>query len=466
MGAGVSNWCLARAVSKDGHLGVVSGTALDAILIRRLQLGDCGGHMRRALEAFPVPEIAQRILTRYFNQDGLPEEAHFKLASGFRVEAPRPLVDLTVAANFVEVFLAKEGHAGRIGINLLEKIQLPTLPSLFGAMLAGVDTVLMGAGIPRAIPGILDRLSQWKPVEMKAHVVGALEDESFFTRFNPIEWLRTHLPTGKLPELKRPDFLAIVSSNVLAQTLARKATGEVNGFVVEGHQAGGHNAPPRGKMQLNELGEPIYTAKDVTNLEKLGKLGIPFWLAGGRASAEGLQDALAQGATGIQVGTAFAFCEESGFDPMIKKQVRQEVMRGKMEVFTDPRCSPTGFPFKVLQLPGTLSSKDVYEGRSRRGCDLCYLRQLYRRDDGTVGYRCPAEPVDQYLKKGGELSDTEGRMCVCNALISAAGMGQRYADGFEEPPLVTSGDDVNAIRTLINPKTGTYSARDVLISCS
>ena len=46
-----------------------------------------------------------------------------------------------------------------VGINLLTKIQAPTLPSLYGAMLAGVDAVLMGAGIPREIPKVLDRLA-------------------------------------------------------------------------------------------------------------------------------------------------------------------------------------------------------------------------------------------------------------------------------------------------------------------
>ena len=36
MGAGVSNWRLAQAVAKLGQLGVVSGTALDLVLARRL----------------------------------------------------------------------------------------------------------------------------------------------------------------------------------------------------------------------------------------------------------------------------------------------------------------------------------------------------------------------------------------------------------------------------------------------
>jgi len=57
--------------------------------------------------------------------------------------------ELAVVAGFVEVFLAKEGHRGLVGINFLEKIQLPTPATLYGALLAGVDYVLVGAGIPR-----------------------------------------------------------------------------------------------------------------------------------------------------------------------------------------------------------------------------------------------------------------------------------------------------------------------------
>lgn len=38
MGIGVSAWTLARAVSRLGQLGVVSGTALEAVLARRLQM--------------------------------------------------------------------------------------------------------------------------------------------------------------------------------------------------------------------------------------------------------------------------------------------------------------------------------------------------------------------------------------------------------------------------------------------
>lgn len=53
MGVAVSDWRLARAVSLTGQLGVVSGTAVDVLMTRRLQSGDPGGHVRRALAAFP-----------------------------------------------------------------------------------------------------------------------------------------------------------------------------------------------------------------------------------------------------------------------------------------------------------------------------------------------------------------------------------------------------------------------------
>jgi len=159
LGAGISNWRLAKAVSQTGNLGVVSGTALDSILARRLQLGDPDSDMRRALKQFPDQDIAQRIIDTYYIPNGKAEEIPFKLVSLFTDHPRQSLLELTIAANFVEVFLAKESHEGLVGINFLEKIQLPNLPSLYGAMLAGVDYILMGAGIPREIPGALDALA-------------------------------------------------------------------------------------------------------------------------------------------------------------------------------------------------------------------------------------------------------------------------------------------------------------------
>ena len=74
-----------------------------------------------------------------------------------------------------------------------------------------------------------------------------------------------------------------------------------------------------------------------------------------------------------------------------RRRLLQEAVAGTARVVTDRLASPTGFPFKVAQLEGTLSEQDVYLSRARV-CDLGYLREAYRKDDGRLGYRCSAEP--------------------------------------------------------------------------
>ncbi len=456
MGVAVSNWALARAVSRLGQLGVVSGTALAVVLVRRLQLGDSDGQMRHALAQFPLPAMAERILSDYYIPGGKSSRAPFKLTPVPNVPSRCSLVELTVVANFVEVFLAKEGHDGRVGINYLERIQVPTLPSIYGAMLAKVDYILMGAGIPRAVPGALDLLAQGQTASLPVDVEGALPGEKLTTSFDPQDFF-----AGLAPQLRRPFFLGIISSAALALTLARKASGRVDGFIIEGPTAGGHNAPPRGPLQLTAEGEPVYGARDIPELDKIRALGLPFWLAGSYGRPGKLAEALSLGAAGIQVGTLFAFCQESGLQSEIKRQLIAASRLGQMRVFTDPVASPTGFPFKIAQLDTTLSSSPNYLARPRI-CDLGYLRHLYRKADGTIGYRCPAEVQDQYRRKGGAIQDTLGRRCICNALLAAAGFPQIRADGQAELPIVTAGDDLSQIAKYMGPDRDSYSVADVL----
>jgi len=342
-----------------------------------------------------------------------------------------------------------------VGINLLEKIQLATLPSLYGAMLADVDYVLMGAGIPRAIPGVLDQFAAGEAAQLRIDVTGAQPGEEFYTQFDPAALWRQPPPV-----LARPKFLAIVSSATLALTLAKKSSGRVDGFIVEGDVAGGHNAPPRGPLQLSPGGEPVYGPRDVPDLAKIRELGLPFWLAGAYARPEKLREALTLGATGIQAGTVFAFCEESGIRPELKREAIRSSRAGHAKVFTDPAASPTGFPFKVMQLPGTLSEPAVYAGRERI-CDLGGLREVYRQDDGTIGYRCPAAPVDAYVRKGGRIEDTVGRKCLCNGLAATVGLGQSK-HGTAEPPLITAGDEVADLARLVPAGAESYRAEDVI----
>ncbi len=453
MGVAVSGWRLAQAVSRRGQLGVVSGTALDAVLARRLQEGDPGGDVCRALARFPDQAVAAEVLADHYIPGGRPAGSAFANVPMYTAGATRKRHGLAAAGGFVEVFLAREGHEGRVGINFLEKIQLPTPATLYGAMLAGVDFVLVGAGIPRDVPALLDGLARHAAVRLPLHVSGAAADDTFELSFDPGSVVAS--PPGPLP---RPRFLAIVASATLAQSLARHG-GRVDGFIVEGPTAGGHNAPPRGPLTLSADGEPVYGPRDAVDLARLKALGLPFWLAGSTATPRALAEAKAQGTAGVQVGTLFAFCEESGVDPALRARALERIRTGEARVFTDPLASPTGFPFKVLQMPGTLSDTEVSDARARR-CDLGYLREMYRRSDGTIGYRCPGEPVEDYVRKGGALEETRGRKCICNGLVATVGLGQ-WREGRPEPAIVTSGDDLRGVAALLEGRSR-YSASDVL----
>jgi nitronate monooxygenase len=452
LGAAVSDWRLANAVARTGQLGVVSGTGIDTVFARRLQDGDRGGHMRRGMERFPIRRAAEEAMRRYYRPEGrAPGEPYMILPLYRQVIAPAR-EELTMLAAFVEVFLAREGHDAPVGINLLTKIQMPTLPTLYGAMLAGVDYVLMGAGIPLEIAGVLDLLAGHHPARLRFDVEGLPSDAVEYLEFDP----GSHWETTPEP-LARPKFIPIVASNFLATMLARKASGRVDGFVIEGPKAGGHNAPPRGEQRINDRGEPVYGERDEVNLEKIRELGLPFWVAGGAGQPERLVAARKAGAAGLQVGTLFAFCDESAFSEPLKRSVLAHAARGEVDVRTDPRASPTGYPFKVVNWAGNPSLAVTRV----RVCDMGYLRVAFLAADGKVDYRCPGEPEAAYVKKGGKIEDTIGRQCLCNSLLSVIGHPQIRADGATEPPIVTSGDALAAIGAFLGGRTS-YTAADVV----
>lgn len=458
MGVGVSDWRLARAVSRSGQLGVVSGTAIDVVLARRLQDGDPDGDMRRALSAFPDQRIAAWILDAYFIPGGRPVAEKYRPVPRHTLASAARLVELTVAAAFCEVWLAKEGHAGTVGLNVLRKIELPLPATVYGAILAGVDAVLVGAGNPGEIPALVTGLARHEDVTIDVRVMGARSSDGFGRMpFSP----KAVLPDTTVA-CARPQVLAVVASTDLARGLAHDPATRPDGFVIEGEIAGGHNAPPRGPHREDDYGQPIYDERDEVDLPAILALGLPVWLAGGYGTPEGLRSALALGATGVQVGTTFAFCDESGFTPSIKAQVRTLAGSGDLVVRSDWRASPTGFPFRVAQVPDTLSDPSISSAR-KSVCDLGVLRTAYLSGKGEVDFRCPAEPETAYLRKGGREVNRTGRVCLCNALLASAGLGQVRPGGVVEPPLVTSGTDLSGVVSLTGAAPGGgYTAADVV----
>lgn len=450
MGLYISTPFLANSVSRKGGIGTVSGVAADRVVARILQLGDFGGHFRRALANFPFKKMADWVVENYFVEGGVEPGTPFKKVPIFTLPPTEKMITLTICANFALVWLAKESHKGEIAINYLEKIQMPHVYNFVGAMLAGVDCITMGAGIPNQVPGILDSLSSGCRASYEVDVEDG-ENKTIRTEFDSEKFFGT-----SLSGLHRPDFVPIVSTDVLASFLAKKSSGAIQGIVVEGPTAGGHNAPPRGKLLTNSVGEPIYGERDRPNWAKLRELELPFWVGGGCASPAALSEAVANGASGIQVGSIFALCNESGLEINLRIMVCKMAMDGPAKVRTSLTASPTGFPFKVLSVPSSIADVALYCNRASI-CNQGVLLKPFVTKLGSLGYRCSAEPIDVYLAKGGKKDKTAGVYCICNGLMSAAGLGD-----YLEPATVTLGDDLSFVAKLTDSPARGYSVADAM----
>jgi NAD(P)H-dependent flavin oxidoreductase YrpB (nitropropane dioxygenase family) len=443
MGVYISSPFLANVVSRNGGLGTVSGVMPERILARILGRGDIGGHYRRALSNFPFPRVSKQVLDAFYIEEHNPKGVSLREAPFFTVNPSALLIALSICANYAFVYLAKEGHENPVSINYLEKIAMPHIYAITGAMLAGVDFITMGAGIPLQIPEVINALAVGKTAEYRIPVTG-LNITSHTMSFNPGDFFRE-----KIPPLKKPGFIPIIASNLLASIFMKKLPeGSVYGFVVEEPTAGGHNAPPR-------KGD-VYSSRDEVDYEGIAKFGLPFWIGGSKASPEKLRWAKSVGATGIQAGSIFALCEESGMDPLIRKKVRALGFNGSIEIRTDRKVSPTGFPFKVVVLPESLSEEGVYLARSR-ACPHGALRTLFEGPDGSIGYRCPGEPVGAYVRKLGKVEETAGARCLCSGLMATASLG-----GGDEPPVITMGDDVGFLTSLMSSAEDSHGVIEAL----
>ena len=206
MGVYVSNWRLAQAVAKEKPgvtAGTVSGTGLDIVYSRLLQLGDPGGHIRQALHAFDKKfgiEIGQKIINRFFIEGGKNPDTRFKYPPKQLLRTPNgndqlpmvnepdsvteltlddEVIEILIATGFAETWLAKQGHTGSIFMNFLYKVELPLIYTLYGAMLAGIDGVIVGAGNPDGLAAICSQLTQHQVVTKSLTVLYRQSGEDF-----------------------------------------------------------------------------------------------------------------------------------------------------------------------------------------------------------------------------------------------------------------------------------------------
>jgi NAD(P)H-dependent flavin oxidoreductase YrpB (nitropropane dioxygenase family) len=408
------------------------------------------------LQAYPDREIVEWLAATYYVESGRRAGAAYRLLPIHRFRPTVRSQRVLAAATFSEVALAKEGHEGLVGVNLLAKLKRYTLPCLYGAMLAGVDAVFMGAGIPIEEAEELPKLAAGERARLRLEVDTMLAPEGAGAFYYELD------PADLVPEVRPlpcPAFYPVVSSDLLAGILRKKLPeGALAGFVVEGPTAGGHNAPPRNKgVDADE--NPVYDQRDQADLARIAALGLPFYLAGGYGRPERLAEALAAGAAGVQVGSLFSLADESGYPAEEKAALIAGLHRGALRVRTDGRVSGTGFPFKVVEAEGTLGVPANLAGRTRI-CDLGYLQTAYVDERGRVQGRCPAEPVADYVRKGGRAEDTHRRACLCNALTANIGLGQVQKGG-PEGRLYTAGDDLVHL-PLGSAERPAYSAADVI----
>lgn len=452
MGIDISIPSLGNKVSRLGGYGTVSGVVAGTVLARRLQLGDIGGHYRRALAHFPFPEIAEQVLEAYFVAGGILPCAQFKPVPMFTLNPSNLLIALTVCANFCLVWLAKEGHGGPIAINFLEKVQLSLIYGLVGAMLAGVDEVTAGAGIPIQIPGILDAIAAGRNPAYEVDATIADKKGTVRIEFDLIKFFRKHLP-----KMKRPGFIPIIGTHVLAEYLASKCSSTIEGFVVELPPAGGHVVRPRGIIRYDDFGEPIYDPiRDMPNwgrmVNLMRKLGLPWWVGGDCASPEKLAWAKSIGATGVQVGGIMASSRESGERDDLRRRKNRLAYRNELLVKTDMSASPTGFPFKLTNL----TDRDQLALRTPK-CTHGALVEVCIDEKGHDFYRCPAEPIKDYLRKGGNIEKTKGVVSLCNGLFGNSQIG-----GPGEIPTQTYSSKFAFIRELLTDENGDYGVEDAM----
>lgn len=456
MGIAVSSWQLAKRVAELGEIGVISGTSIDSVMVRELQEGDPCGRIE-ALQQYPDQEIVDEIIDTYYVEGGIDDGESYKLIPMHRFDPTVRSQRILSAASFSEVRLAQQGHDGIIGINLLAELKRFSLPALYGAMLAEVDRILMGAGIPKEEAEQVPKLARGEPARLQIEVDTSQYDDpkdNYYYEMDPADLL-DEPPT----DLPKPDFYPIIASDVLAKILDHKLDRDtIAGWIIEGPVAGGHNAPPRNK-ETDEDGNPIYDERDVVDLSRVDELGYPYYLAGGYGSPERMQLAMDAGAEGVQVGSLFSLTDEAGYPEEDTRELIRQIHTGEISVRTDGRLSPTGFPFKVVEMEDTLGIPENQKQRTRI-CDLGYLQKAYLDEKGRLRARCPSEPVEAYVKKGGDREDTEGRGCLCNGLMANIGLGQNQKWG-KEGKVFTGGDELENL-PLGSSEEPHYDAQDVI----
>ena len=305
MGVGVSLSPLARAVAQEGGGGIISSACLDRLLSKR------NGKKLNVYEAA-----------------------------------------------YEEVSLSKSA-GGFAGINIMCALVRDYEDSVRGALDAGADAIISGAGLPMSLPAI-----------------------------------QAPKDTALIPIVSSPRALELICKKW------ERLGARPDAVVLEGPLAGGHLGFKMDQVDLecNILENLLPPVKDMA--KKYGD--FPIIVAGGIYTYQDITRFLKMGADGVQMGTRFLATEESSASEAYK----QAVVRAKEEdivVAHDPG-SPCGLPFRVIkQSPMYVSALKKLR---KPKCDKGYV--LLKDAEGKFS-KCPAKESNEH------------HFCICNGLLSSAG---------------------------------------------
>jgi len=339
MGVGVSLHPLAKAVALEGGLGIVSSACIDRLVSKR---------------------------------------------TGKKVN--------TYEAAYEEVSLSKI-KGGFTGINIMMALVRDFVDSVKGALDAGVDVIISGAGLPLNLPAV-------QPPK----------------------------DTALIPIVSSARALDIICKKW------EKLGYRPDAVVLEGPLAGGHLGFRIDQIDLesNKLENLLPPVKDMA--VKCGD--FPVIVAGGIYTHSDITKFISMGADGVQMGTRFLATEESSATETYK----QAVVRAKDEdiVVAHRPGSPCGLPFRVIrQSPMYVSS---LQRKRTPKCDKGYVLMKDAEGKFTI---CPAK------------EDNENYFCICNGLLSSSGYNPEKEEAlYTVGSNASRVDKIISVKTLMDELTG------------
>jgi len=303
MGIGVSMERLARAVAREGGIGVVSSAGLDYL------------HWKKYGQKAGVREATRR-----------------------------------------EIVLAK-AEGGFVGINCMVAVRYYK-ESVFGALDSQVDAIISGAGLPLALPRIVNEYELDHPGCSVALI---------------------------------PIVSSVRALEIIFKHWEKKNKRYPDAVVLEGPKAGGHLGFSFSDIEKDEYRlESLFPA-----VKKFAEDNgnFPVIVAGGIFNNQDIVSWTNLGADGVQMGSRFAATIESDASPEFK----QAILDSKEGDIIVSKRSPCGLPFRVIKSsPGYLDERHIE----------CTKGFVLRQENGSLV--CLAK-------------SNSGAFCICSVLLAAVG---------------------------------------------